>query len=141
MHAWRQSSSVVVVTVRHDCGTDLVVPATQAAIGAGWAVMDGGSAAAPGPIVQAAACVRLDATQLQITLARPLVNTAAACRLFYPYGIATIGRGNVVTDNLASVTSPAGWDIGADLGDAWRQNMPVHAPMSSNSGVVLSDTP
>jgi hypothetical protein len=140
-HAYRQSNTVLVVTVRHDCGTDLIVPATQAAAGLGWAVMDGGSVASPGTIVAATACVRLSATQLQVTLAQALQNPSAACRLFYPYGTATIGRGNAVTDNLSAVTPPAGWDIAADLGSGWSLNMPVHVPMATASGIVLSDTP
>jgi hypothetical protein len=140
-HVYRQSSTSLIITVRHDCGTDLIVPATQAAMGAGWAVMDGGSVAAPGTIVTATACVRLNATQLQITLALPLANPSASCRLFYPYGTGTIGRGNAVTDNRSAVTPPAGWDIAADLGSGWSLSMPVHVPMSTASGVVLSDTP
>jgi hypothetical protein len=131
----------LVVTVQHDCGTDLIVPATQAAIGIGWAVMDGGSVAAPGTVVTATACVRLGATQLQITLAQALVNVSANCRLFYPYGTTTIGRGNAVTDNLSLVTPPEGWNIAGDLGSGWSLNMPVHVPMLQASGVVLSDTP
>jgi hypothetical protein len=140
-HVYRQSATSLIVTVRHDCGTDLIVPATQAALGTGWAVMDGGSVASPGPIVLASACVRLNATQLQVTLDQSLVNVSAACRLFYPYGAATIGRGNAVTDNLSLVTPPAGWNIAADLGSGWSLNMPLHVPMSTASGVVLSDTP
>ena len=140
-HVWRQSSTCLVVTVQHDCGTDLIVPATQAAVGAGWAVMDGGSVASPGTIVTATACVRLNATQLQITLTQALVNASANCLLFYPYGTTTIGRGNAVTDNLSLVTPPAGWDIAGDLGPGWSLNMPVHVPMKTASGVVLSDTP
>jgi hypothetical protein len=140
-HVYRQSSTSLVVTVQHDCGTDLIVPATQAALGLGWAVMDGGSVASSGTVVQAAACVRLNATQVQITLPRALVNPSASCRLFYPYGTTTIGRGNAVTDNLSAVTPPAGWAIAADLGSGWSLNMPVHVPMSTASGVVLSDTP
>jgi hypothetical protein len=166
-HVYRQSGTSLIVTVQHDCGTDLIVPATLAASGTGWAVMDGGSVASPGTIVHATACVRLNATQLQITLGQALVNASAACRLFYPYGTATIGRGNAVTDNLSLVTPPAGWNIAADLGSAtgvaaafvssaaaveaatpgdcittpWSFNMPVHIPMSTASGDVLSDTP
>ena len=52
---------VLVVTVQHDGGTDLIVPATLAATGQGWAVMDGGSVASPGAIVPATSCVRLNA--------------------------------------------------------------------------------
>ncbi len=170
-HVYRQSSTSLVVTVQHDCGTDLIVPPTLASSGIGWAVMDGGSVASPGPIVTATACVRLSATQLQITLGEALVNPSEACRLFYPYGTTTIGRGNAVTDNLSQVTPPAGWDIAADLGappgvtaafaasfltvtgfaaatlpgetmtTPWHFNMPVHIPMATASGVVLSDTP
>ena len=165
-HVYRQSNTTLVVTVQHDCGTDLIVPATQAAVGSGWAVMDGGSVASPGTIVHATACVRLNPTQLQITLAQALVNPSADCRLFYPYGTAMIGRGNAVTDNLSQVTPPTGWNIAADLGAAtgvaaafvgsaaavkaatpgdvvttpWSFNMPVHIPMSTASGVILSDT-
>ncbi len=138
---YRQSNATLVVTVQHDCGTDLIVPATQAALGSGWAVMDGGSVASPGSVVQATACVRLNATQLQITLARALVNPSADCRLFYPYGTTMIGRGNAVTDNLSTVTPPANWNIAGDLGGTWSLNMPVHVPMATSSGVVLSDSP
>jgi hypothetical protein len=140
-HVYRQSSTILVVTLQHDCGTDLIVPATLAAAGIGWAVMDGGSVASPGSIVTATACMRLTATQLQITLTRALVNVSANCRLFYPYGTGAIGRGNVVTDNLSQVTPPAGWNIAGDLGSGWSLNMPVHVPMRTASGVVLSDTP
>jgi hypothetical protein len=141
VHVYRQSSTSLIVTVQHDCGTDLIVPATQAAVGTGWAVMDGGSVASPGTIVTATACVRLNATQVQVTLAQALVNASAACRLFYPYGTGEMGRGNAVTDNLSLVTPPAHWNIAAELGAGWALNMPVHVPMSIASGVVLSDTP
>jgi hypothetical protein len=166
-HVYRRTNTSLVITVQHDCGTDLIVPATLAASGAGWAVMDGGSVATPGTIVNAIACVRLNPTQLQITLPQALVNPSANCLLFYPYGTTTIGRGNTVTDNLSQVTPPPGWDIAADLGAArgvaaafvssaaaveaatpgdvittpWSFNMPVHIPMSAASGVILSDTP
>jgi hypothetical protein len=141
IHVWRQAATTLVVTVQHDCGTDLIVPATQAALGAGWAVMDGGSPASPGSIVTATGCVRLTPTQLQITLSRAPVNASANCRLFYPYGATTIGRGNVVTDNLSTIAPPAGWNIAADLGSGWSLNMPLHIPMAGSSGVALSDTP
>jgi hypothetical protein len=140
VHVFRQSSTSLIVTVQHDCGTDLIVPVTQAAIGAGWAVMDGGSVASPGTIVDATACVRLNTTQLRITLAQGLVNVSSACRLFYPYGTGMMGRGNSVTDNLSAVTPPEGWNIAGELGVGWSLNMPVHVPMSIASGVVLSDT-
>ena len=124
--------------------------------------------ASPGAVVAATACVRLNATRNRgWSCARGLVNASTACRLFYPYGLAgTIGRGNVVTDNLSLVMAPAGWDIAADLGAAtgvaaafvssaaaveaatpgdvittpWSFNMPVHIPMSTASGMILSDT-
>lgn len=140
-HVYRQSNTTLVITVQHDCGTDLIVPPTQAASGLGWAVMDGGSVASPGTVVTATACVRLNPTQVQVTLAQALANPSAACRLFYPYGATTIGRGNAVTDNLANVAPPNGWNIAGDLGSTWSLNMPVHIPMNTSSGVALSDTP
>ncbi len=140
-NVYRQSDTSLVITVRHDCGTDLIVPATQAALGVGWAVMDGGSVAMPGTIVTATACVRLNTTQLRITLTRPLANPSASCRLFYPYGTGMMGRGNSVTDNLSMVTPPTGWNIVADLGPGWSLDTAVHVPMSIASGVVLSDMP
>lgn len=140
-HVYRQSNTMLVVTVQHDGGTDLIVPATQAAAGLGWAVMDGGTVASPGTIVAATACARLNATQVQLTLARPLANPSASCRLFYPYGTTTIGRGNAVTDNLSAVLPAPGWNIAADLGPSWSLNRPVHVAMTSASGIALSDTP
>jgi hypothetical protein len=140
-NVYRQSNTELVITVQHDCGTDLIVPATLAATGQGWAVMDGGSPANPGTIVTATACVRLNTTQVQVTLSQALVSPSANCLLFYPYGTATIGRGNAVTDNYSEVTPPTGWNIGNDLGGAWSLNMPVHVPMNTSSGVVLSDSP
>lgn len=140
-HVYRQSNTSLIITVQHDGGTDLIVPDTQAVLGCGWAVMDGGSVASPGTIVQATSCLRLNPTQLQITLAHALTSPSASCRLFYPYGTFMMGRGNAVTDNLASVTPQAGWNIAGDLGSGWSLNMPVHVPMATSSGVVLSDTP
>jgi hypothetical protein len=140
VRAWRQSATALVVTVAHDAGTDLIVPATQAALGAGWAVIDGGTAAAPGAVVTATACARLNPTQLLLTLAAPLTGPSASCRLFYPYGTAAIGRGNAVTDNLSQVAKPQGWDIAADLGSAWALDIPVHVPMTPASGLPLSDS-
>ena len=113
--AYRQSNTVIIVTVAHDAGTDLIVP-LQAVNGVGWAVMDGGNEASPGTVRTATACARVDATHLQVTLGSALTSASSGCLLFYPYGNTWIYRGNAVTDNSASVERPAGWDIGADLG-------------------------
>ena len=135
MHAWRETTSSIILTIAHDTGDDLIV-VLQAANGAGFAVMDGGSAGAAGPIRAANACVRVDATHLRLTLVTPLTNPNAL--LFYPYGVTAIERGNAVTDNAASRPKPIGWDITYDLGSAWSLNFPLAA---SAAPIPVSDTP
>jgi hypothetical protein len=130
MH-FRQDASTVVLTIAHDVGTDMVVPLLAAA-GQGFLVMDGGTVSSPGMLRRATACVRADSTHLRLTLASPLSDPSASCRLFSPYGsyspaglpayTGDMGRGNAVTDNCAAVAKPAGWDVGADLGSAWNLN-------------------
>ena len=133
VHAYRQSNTVIIVTVQHDGGTDLLVP-RQATSGKGFAVTDGGS----GVLVHALSCERIGPTQLRLTLAQPLQQASSLCGLHYPHGNETIGRGNAVTDNLSSRPRPAGWDIGAELGFAWTLNYPLAATLVP---VPLSDTP
>ncbi len=137
VHAYRQSATSILLTVQHDVGTDLKIP-LQAAAGAGFAVMDGGTVASPGSIVSATVCARVDSTHLMLTLASPLTNTSASCGLYYPYGGAAIGRGNAITDNYADCSKPAGWDIADDLGTAWRLDFPLAATFVA---VPLSDAP
>ncbi|HEY1932714.1 MAG TPA: hypothetical protein VGG99_11925 [Acetobacteraceae bacterium] len=136
-HAYRQSNTVIIVTVLHNARTDLIVP-LQAVNGVGWAVMDGGNEAIPGTVRTATACARVDATHLQVTLGSALTSASSGCLLFYPYGNTWIYRGNAVTDNSASVERPAGWDIGADLGSFWDWNLPVQA---TDAPIQLSDSP
>jgi hypothetical protein len=59
-----------------------------------------------GNVTPATSCERVDATHLRLTLALPLVNPSASCRLFYSYGsfsppgapsyTADMGTGNAV---------------------------------------------
>lgn len=136
-HVYRASDTELILTVSHDAGNDLVVP-LQAANGAGFTVMDGGSVAAPGTIISAVAAARVDATHVSITLAQAIVNPSASVLFFYPYGSTQIGRGNAVTDNAAGLTPPANWNLGQDLGSAWAVNFPLQATCYP---ITLSDVP
>jgi len=136
-HAYQQSGTEILITLTQDQGTDLLVP-LQAANGAGWAVMDGGSVASPGPIITATAARRVDATHLLVTLASAPASPAAECQVFYPYGSTQIGRGDAVTDNFSTLAWPAGWNMAGDLGQAWAIDFPVQA---TSYGVPLSSSP
>ena len=132
----RLSGNTVIATITHDGGNDLRVP-LLAASGAGFAVMDGGTpGSAPGTIISATACARINATQLQITLAGTPSGSPTSCRLFYPYANDRIGRGDAVTDNFSAVSKPAGFDIGATLGSSWAIDMPLQSPITVTAGVA-----
>jgi hypothetical protein len=137
VHAYRQTSTTLVLTIQHDAGNDLIVP-LQSSAGAGFCVMDGGSSANPGTLVPASECVRIDATHLRLVLVQALQNDSALCGLYYPYGNNAIGRGNAVSDNFSLLKPPRGWDIAGDLGSSWSVNFPLAATTSS---IILSDNP
>jgi hypothetical protein len=136
-HVYRASDTSLILTIVHDAGNDLVV-GLQALAGAGFAVMDGGSVAAPGVIIAASAAARVDATHVSVTLASAITNPSADVLFFYPYGSTQIGRGDAVTDNAGSLAAPVNWNIGGDLGAAWRLNWPLQA---TTYPIVLADTP
>lgn len=136
VHAYRASDTSLLLTIAHDAGNDLVVP-LQAANGAGFAVMDGGSVAVPGTIITAVAAVRVDSTHIAVTLSQSITNASPNVLLFYPYGSTQIGRGSAVTDNMAALTPPANWNIGGDIGNAWQMNFPLQA---TTYPIVLSDS-
>jgi hypothetical protein len=136
VHAYLQNPDTVILTVQHDCGNDLLVP-LQAGAGRGFAIMDGGTPDNPGAIVNASACTRVDSTHLVLRLQGSLQNPPSECALYYPYGSASIGRGNAVTDNYSAIPKSTGWDIGLDLGVEWNVDFPLAATFS---GLPLSDT-
>ncbi len=135
--------TTLTLTIEHDGGTDLSVP-LLASQGVGFSLMDGGSTATPGTIIQATSCSRVDATHLSLTLASAPVNAHNSCRVLYPWpGLywavqpdAEIGRGCAVTDNFSVVSKPAGFDINAALGAGWGANMPLRTPVTISSGVA-----
>ncbi|HEY1857482.1 hypothetical protein [Acidocella sp.] len=152
------SGTTVVITIQHEGGTDLVVPVLSSpngtdaplpAQGVGFSVMDGGSITAPGSIIQAVSCARLDATHLNLTLARAPTNAASACRLFYPWPgeywadqpLTEIGRGCAITDNFGTVAVAANYDLNLLLGAGWRVNMPIGSPVTvTGSGASATAT-
>ena len=150
-HVYQQSATVYIVTVTHDAGSDLILP-QQAANGFGWSLMDGGSVASLGTLILATSCVYVSSTKIQVTFASAPAHAVGSLLLFYPYGgmnmgnnsgASAIGRGlvgttNAVTDNLATLTPPAGWDIGNQLGTSWFQNLPLAA---TTYGIPVSATP
>lgn len=150
-HVYQQSPTVYIVTVVHDAGNDLVIP-LQAANGFGWSLMDGGSVASPGTLIPAVSCEYVSPTKVQVTFASAPGHEAGSLLLFYPYGgmnigasggASAIGRGlpgttNAVTDNASTITPPAGWDIGNQLGASWNANLPLAA---TTYGVAVSTTP
>jgi len=145
VHAYLENPTTVVLTIQHDAGNDLVIP-LLAQSGQGFAVMDGGSVASPGTVVNATACTRVDARHLELTLAQALVNPAPDCLLFYPYGYFDIGTGSAVTDNFSTLASPTGWDIAADLNWSWTSlgggTLPINWPLAATTTpIALSTTP
>jgi hypothetical protein len=142
------SGVTLTLTIAHDGGTDLIVP-LLASQGVGFSVMDGGSIASPGPIIQATSCTRVDATHLSLTLASALANANASCRLLYPWAgeywavqpDAEIGRGCAVTDNFATIVKPNNFDINTSLGVGWGANMPLQIPVTVTSGVASYGIP
>lgn len=136
-HVYRASDTQLILTVSHDSGNDLIVP-LQAANGAGFAVMDGGSVAEPGMVISAVAATKIDATHISVMLGSAIENASDAVLFFYPYGSTQIGRGDAVTDNAGNLTPPANWNIGQDLGTAWAMNFPLQA---TDYPIILSDNP
>jgi hypothetical protein len=142
------SGVTLMVTIEHDGGDDLIVPLLGNQ-GVGFSVMDGGSTASPGNIIQARSCARVDATHLSLTLVSSPVNPHSSCRLFYPWpGIcwavqpdAEIGRGCAVTDNFSTTSKPAGFDINASLGVGWGANLPLRIPVTVSAGVASYGIP
>jgi hypothetical protein len=132
--AHKVSSTNILVTVVHDQGTDLLLPGL-ASTGIGlWEIMDGGSVASPGTLVSVTNVARVDPTHLSLTLSQALTQSTGT--LFYPWDSDAYSlRGDAVTDNYASISKPAAWDIGADLGSIYTMNFPLQA---TGYGIALT---
>jgi hypothetical protein len=138
VYAYQAAPTEVILTIRHDAGTDLIVP-LKAITGVGFAVMDGGSVENPGPIIDAVGAMRIDATHLAVTLAQAPTNSASQCLFYYPYGSTQIGRGDAVTDNLSVLVPPAGWSMANDLGNSFAIDMPLQATAYGLTLASVSD--
>lgn len=137
-----RAGRVLTVILVHDGGTDVAL-AFAALSGAGWTFLDGVTADLPGSgslvgVIQAIAAVRVNATTIQVTLASTPSGAAGSGLLYYSYGMDMLGgyftggayATNAVTDNFASLTKPAGWDVGAALG------MPLSVPLQPVLGLA-----
>jgi hypothetical protein len=146
-HVQQVTPTTYKLTIAHDAGNDLIIP-QQAANGVGFSIMDGGTSASPGNIINATSCTYVDATHILVTIASAPTNQAASLKLYYPYGAVAgvgygssqhpgsgIGSGNAVTDNASSVTPPTGWDIGNQLGSTYSVNYPL---ASTPYGIAVS---
>ena len=151
-HVQQLTGTTYKLTITHDAGNDIIIP-QQAANGVGFTLMDGGSTAAPGAIINATSCTYIDSAHVLVTLASAPAHAASSCLFFYPYGSVGgvgavsgsqqggtgIGSGNAVTDNASTVMPPTGWDIGSQLtGVTWNVNYPL---AQTQYGLSVSTSP
>ena len=151
----------LLLTIQHDGGNDLVIPALSSPNGTdpslpdqgiGFCVMNGGTNASPGSFIKANGCSRVDATHLLLTLAS--TPTAGAPALYYPFpgvtwpdqfvgssGGTEISRGCAITDNFGTISVASEFDLNQIIGSGWRMNMPLRHPFTvTGSGSSTSAT-
>jgi len=126
--AIRIDGRTIDILVKHDTGTDLIVP-PHAAGGLGWIVVDGTEK------VAVTGCQRMASARLRLTLAAPVTNAAT---ISYCAGGTRLagpdkqGHGNAITDNASLPATEWAADLPLPLG---LSNYPVSIHDSQDHAV------
>ena len=130
-HVYRQSNTVLVVTVQHDGGTDLIVPATQAARGIGlggdgWRLRR----RRPGRSSTATACARLNADAVADHAGAGPGQCQSACRRCSTHMEPPRSGAAMRSPTIWHRYAPGRMERRGRPRNTWSLNMPVHVPMT-----------
>jgi hypothetical protein len=122
--AVRDRDGSILVTIKHDAGSDIVPPARTGHAEAGWRVFNGyRNAGAIGVELPISAVERVDAKTLRIVLSKPLAGEAGSARVFPIWGAAQVGRFGGWTDNASK--SPRLLALATEEGAEWSFDYPI----------------